>query len=41
LSVLRVVTLKEGLIEMLELSPTRLYESHFELVINGIRPMKS
>jgi TetR/AcrR family transcriptional regulator len=41
LSVIRFVTLKEGLFEMLELSPTRLYESHFELVINGIRPMKS
>jgi TetR/AcrR family transcriptional regulator len=36
LSVIRFVTMKEALFEMLELLPERLYESHFELVINGI-----
>ena len=36
LSVIRFVTMKESLFEMLELPPERLYESHFELVINGI-----
>jgi hypothetical protein len=38
LSVIRFVTMKEELFRMLEIDPARLYESHFELVINGIRP---
>jgi TetR/AcrR family transcriptional regulator len=37
LSVIRFVTMKESLFEMLDLTPDRIYESHFELVINGIR----
>ncbi len=37
LSVIRFVTMKEGLFEMLELSPVHIFESHFELVLNGIR----
>ena len=38
LSVISFVTMKSALIEMLELSPEKVYESHFELVLNGIRP---
>jgi AcrR family transcriptional regulator len=38
LSVIRFVTMKTALFEMLDLSPARVYESHFELVSNGIRP---
>ena len=38
LSVIRFVSKKQGLFEMLEVTPARVYESHFELVINGIRP---
>ncbi|MFO7935167.1 MAG: TetR/AcrR family transcriptional regulator [Bacteroidales bacterium] len=38
LSVIRFVTMRTALFEMLELSPARVYESHFELVSNGIRP---
>ena len=38
LSVIRFVTMKTALFEMLDLSPDRVYESHFELVSNGIRP---
>ena len=38
LSVIRFVTTKKSLFEMLDLTPDRIYESHFELVINGIRP---
>jgi AcrR family transcriptional regulator len=37
LSVIRFVTMKEGLFEMLDLSPAKIFESHFELVLNGIR----
>lgn len=37
LSVIRFVSMKGGLFEMLELTPTKIYESYFELVINGIR----
>ena len=37
LSVVRFVTTKTTLIEMLDLSPVQVYESHFELVLNGIR----
>jgi hypothetical protein len=37
ISVIRFVTMKHSLLEMLELSPEKVYESHFELVINGIR----
>lgn len=38
LSVIRFVSKKHGLFEMLDVTPARVYESHFELVINGIRP---
>ncbi len=37
LSVISFVSMKEGLFEMLELSPVNIYQSHFELVLNGIR----
>ncbi len=37
LSVIRFVSLEEGLFEALELSPGKIFESHFELVLNGIR----
>ena len=37
LSVIRFVSKKEGLMEMLELAPDHIYKSHFELVLNGIR----
>jgi len=37
LSVIRFVTMKTAIFEMLDLSPARIYESHFELVLNGIR----
>jgi TetR/AcrR family transcriptional regulator len=37
LSVIRFVSRKHGLVEMLDLSPAKIYGSHFELVINGIR----
>jgi len=37
LSVIRFVIMKKSLFEMLDLSPAKVYESHFELVINGIR----
>ena len=37
LSVIRFVTMKKTLFEMLEISPAKVYESHFELVLNGIR----
>jgi len=37
LSVIRFVIMKKSLFEMLDLSPANVYESHFELVINGIR----
>ena len=37
LSVIRFVSKKEGLFKMLELSPIKIFESHFELVLNGIR----
>ncbi len=37
LSVIRFATRKVGLFEMLDLTPAKIYESHFELVINGIR----
>jgi len=37
LSVVRFVTMKPGLFEALELSQIQVLESHFELVLNGIR----
>ncbi len=37
LSVIRFVMMKKSLLEMLDLSPSQVYESHFELVLNGIR----
>jgi len=37
LSVIRFVTAKKSLLQALDLSPDKLYESHFELVLNGIR----
>jgi TetR/AcrR family transcriptional regulator len=37
LSVIRFVSMEEGLFEALELSPVKIFESHFELVLNGIR----
>ena len=37
LGVIRFIMKKTALFEMLELSPTKVYESHFELVLNGIR----
>jgi AcrR family transcriptional regulator len=37
LSVVRFVTLKPGLLEALELSQDQILESHFEMVLNGIR----
>ena len=37
LSVVRFVTLKPGLFEALELSQDQILESHFELVLNGIK----
>jgi len=37
LSVIRFVTTKENLVEILDLSPAKIFESHFELVLNGIR----
>jgi len=37
LSVIRFVDAKLSLLEALGLTPTQVYESHFELVMNGIR----
>jgi len=37
LSVIRFVTSRQSLLQALNLSPDKLYESHFELVLNGIR----
>jgi AcrR family transcriptional regulator len=37
LGVIRFVSMKKVLFEMLELTPAQVYESHFELVLNGIR----
>ena len=37
LSVIRFVIMKKSLFVMLELTPAQVYESHFELVLNGIR----
>lgn len=37
LSVIRFVSVEEGLMEMLKLTPTQFFQSHFELVLNGIR----
>ncbi len=37
ISVMRFVSDRSYMFEMLELSPSALYESHFEVVINGIR----
>ena len=37
LSVIRFVTTKQSLLQVLDLSPHKLYESYFELVLNGIR----
>ena len=38
LSVIQLVTRKKGLIEMIGITPEKLYESHFELVLNGVKP---
>ena len=38
LSVIQLVTVKKVLIEMVEPTPEKLYESHIELVLNGIKP---
>ena len=38
LSVVRFVTMKPGLIEVLGLSQDEILESHFEMVLNGIKP---
>lgn len=38
LSVIRFVTMRSDLIEVFDLTPEEIYESHFELVLNGIRP---
>jgi TetR/AcrR family transcriptional regulator len=37
LSVVRYVTMKSGLIEVLELTQDEILESHFEMVLNGIK----
>ena len=37
LSVMRFVTMKKAIFEMLDLSSSEIYESHFELVLNGLR----
>ena len=37
LSVVRFVTMKTGLLEALELSQDQILESHFEMILNGIR----
>jgi len=37
LGVIRFIMKKTALLEMLDLSPEKVYESHFELVLNGIR----
>lgn len=37
ISVMRFVTNRSIMFQMLELSPSSIYESHFEVVINGIR----
>ncbi|RLD70673.1 MAG: hypothetical protein DRI98_07320, partial [Bacteroidetes bacterium] len=37
LSVVRFVTMKPALLEALELSQDQILESHFELVLNGIK----
>jgi AcrR family transcriptional regulator len=37
LSVIRFVIMKKSLFEMLDLTPTQVYESHFKLVLNGIQ----
>jgi uncharacterized protein with PhoU and TrkA domain len=37
LSIVRFVTMKPGLFEALELSQDQILESHFELVLNGIK----
>lgn len=38
ISVLRFVGMRSNLLDILEISPETVYESHFELVINGIKP---
>jgi len=37
LGVIRFVSSRQSLLQVLDLSPDKLYESHFELVLNGIR----
>ena len=37
LSVMRFVAMKRAIFDMLDLSSAEIYESHFELVLNGIR----
>jgi len=37
LSIVQISIARKGLFEMLDLSAEQLYESHIELVLNGIR----
>ncbi|MEN8202555.1 MAG: TetR/AcrR family transcriptional regulator [Bacteroidota bacterium] len=37
MSVIQFVSVEESLFDLLELSPDKVYESHFELVLNGIK----
>lgn len=37
ISVIQFVSVEESLFDLLELAPKEVYESHFELVLNGIR----
>ena len=37
MSVMRFVTMKSAIFEMLDLTPADIYESHFKLVLSGIR----
>lgn len=37
LSVVQFVTMKPAFIKVLDLSPSSVYESHFELILNGIK----
>ncbi len=41
LSVIRFISMKTTLFEVLEITPDKVYESHFELVLNGICHEKS
>jgi AcrR family transcriptional regulator len=37
LSTIRFVSRKQGLVDLLGLAPAKIYESHFEMVLNGIK----